>query len=92
MTNRITIIPYGSLKKEMTNAPRDRSEHVIDHPQPLSRFLGTIGIAVHRIQLVMVNHRAAGLNTVIGGGDRVALFPREYPIFVDWHTHRQAGP
>jgi hypothetical protein len=37
----------------------------------------------------MVNHRAANLDTVVGAGDRVALFPREYPIFVDWHTYRR---
>ncbi len=36
----------------------------------------------------MVNHRAVPKDTVIFPGDRVALFPREYAIFVDWKAFR----
>jgi molybdopterin converting factor small subunit len=90
MPDSITIIPYGSLKKETATALSGNQVHPIGHRQPLCQFLETIGIPRNRIQLAMINHRAAGLDTVVGAGDRVALFPKEYPIFVDWHTFRHA--
>ena len=34
---------------------------------------------------------AAVTLTVVGAGDRVALFPKEYPIFADWHAFRHAN-
>jgi len=51
-------------------------------------FLPRLGIPADRIQLVMVNHRAADKQTTLQPGDRVALFPKEYPIFVDWNSYR----
>ena len=37
----------------------------------------------------MINHRAAAVDTTVRAGDRIALFPGEYPIFADWHTYRR---
>lgn len=91
MPDNITIIPYGSLKTEAGSTLSGQQVRSIGHRQPLARYLETIGIPRQRIQLAMVNHRAAGLDTVVGAGDRVALFPKEYPIFVDWHAFRHAG-
>lgn len=89
MPDEIIIVPYGSLQKETGATPGGHQAHPIEHRQPLCQFLETIGVSGNRIQLAMVNHRAAALDTVVGAGDRVALFPREYPIFVDWHTYRR---
>ena len=89
MSDKITIIAYGSLQNETGATSGGEQVHPIGHRQPLCRFLETIGVPGNRIQLAMVNHRAAGLDTMVGAGDRVALFPREYPIFVDWHTYRR---
>jgi molybdopterin converting factor small subunit len=91
MTDKITIIPYGSLRSDTGAALSDKLTRPIAHRQPLAQFLEAIGISVSRIQLAMINHRTAGLDTMVGAGDRVALFPREYPIFVDWHAFRHAS-
>jgi len=91
MPDKITIIAYGSLKNETGSALSGEQAQLIGHRQPLCQFLETIGIPSSHIQLAMVNHRAAGLDTVVGAGDRVALFPKEYPIFVDWHTFRHSS-
>ena len=91
MTETITIIPYGSLRRLRGATPMDRWTQAIAQPQSVSRLLETIGISDRNVQLVMVNHRAAGLDTEVGAGDRVALFPKEYPIFVDWHSFRQSN-
>jgi molybdopterin converting factor small subunit len=91
MSDKITIIAYGSLKNETGPTSGGEQVHPIGHRQPLDRFLETIDIPGNRIQLAMINHRAAGLDTVVGAGDRVALFPKEYPIFVDWHAFRRTN-
>ena len=89
MTEDLTIIPYGSLQGEAGLAPGEALVHAPRYRQPLSAVLETMGIPADRIQLVMVNHRPAGLEAEVGPGDRVALFPVEYPIFVDWHAFRR---
>ena len=90
MTEKITIVAYGSLRIQSGATSSAKRAPAIACRQPLHQFLETIGISCNRVQLVMVNHRAAGLDTEVGAGDRVALFPKEYPIFVDWHSYRQA--
>jgi hypothetical protein len=40
------------------------------------------------VNLVMVNHRSVLKDSVVWPGDRVAVFPKEYPIFADWADHR----
>ena len=90
MSDKITIIAYGSLQNEAGATSGDEQAHPIEHRQPLGRFLETIDVPGNHVQLAMVNHRAANLDTAVGAGDRVALFPREYPIFVDWHPYRRS--
>jgi len=43
------------------------------------------------VQLVMVNHKAVHTNSTINPGDRIALFPREYPVFADWKDFRSVS-
>ena len=88
MTNSITIIPYGSLRSATGSTVSACRVPSAADGQPLAQLLETIGIAASRVQLVMVNHKAAGLDTHVRAGDRVALFPGEYPIFADWHAYR----
>jgi len=40
------------------------------------------------VQLAMVNHRAVHKNSTIHPGDRLALFPKAYIVFADWHSFR----
>ncbi len=42
------------------------------------------GIPTERVKLILVNYRGAPLDQPLKNGDRVSLFPAEYPVFVDW--------
>ncbi len=63
-------------------------------PEPIEIFLKdgstveeaiqTSGIPTERIKLILVNHTGALMNQPLKNGDRVSLFPAEYPVFVDW--------
>ena len=88
MQMQIRIVAYGSLAHKMKSPAAEPQTRVLETSQPLSRVLQSLGLAADEIQLAMVNHRAADLAQVICADDRVALFPKEYPIFVDWHAHR----
>lgn len=43
-----------------------------------------LGIPIERVKLILVNHTGALLNQPLKNGDRVSLFPTEYPVFADW--------
>jgi rubredoxin/putative ubiquitin-RnfH superfamily antitoxin RatB of RatAB toxin-antitoxin module len=42
------------------------------------------GIPTERVKLILVNHTGAFLDQPLQDGDRVSLFPAEYPVFADW--------
>jgi len=44
-------------------------------------------IPAKEVGLAMVNHRSVPKGSLIHPGDRLSLFPREYPIFADWLDH-----
>jgi hypothetical protein len=58
---------------------------------PLVQLLEELDIDPDLVQLVMVNHRSVPKNAIIRPGDRIALFPREYPIFADCVNPRMSG-
>lgn len=88
MQNQIEVHIFGSLLREMKdNGPFPIIVPAIS-PSPLSDILQIIGIPPERVQLVMINHRAVPRQTIIYPGDRVALFPGEYPVFADWKDFR----
>ena len=41
-------------------------------------------IPADRVKLILVNHASAPLNQLLKDGDRVSIFPPEYPVFPDW--------
>lgn len=88
MDGTIQVNLFGSLGKERVQYSELPSPLTLDTPTPLADVLERLEIPVNRVQLVMVNHRAVKGNATIHPGDRVALFPREYPIFVDWNSYR----
>ncbi|MCF8030624.1 MAG: hypothetical protein K9K39_06985 [Desulfohalobiaceae bacterium] len=55
---------------------------------PLVELLNRLNIPQVQVQLVMLNHRPVKMDALVRTGDRVALFPQEYPIFVDWKDYR----
>ena len=91
MTATVRIIPYGSLQGAIPLSDERWAEHPLADARCLADILDAIGVPVGKVQLAMINHRAAGIDAAVRAGDRIALFPREYPIFVDWHAHRRAA-
>ena len=82
------LIIYGSLR-EKTGALDDEPILLdLNGPTPLLEILRRQHIAVDRVQLAMVNHRAVRKDSTIDPGDRLALFPKEYMVFVDWNGFR----
>jgi len=82
------VFLFGSLGKERGEYRLSPAHCELESPAPLQEILSLLQIQSHRVQLVMVNHRAVPLDHVIQPGDRVALFPREYAIFADWKNLR----
>ena len=89
MSQTIEIIRYGSLR-----GPQFSSHLPPDNLFPLSEattltaVIDLLDIPIGSIQLAMLNHRAVSDQAVVRPGDRLALFPREYPIFIDWNDYR----
>lgn len=79
------LVLFGSLKNKMADVDEDSIRFELKDPMPLLEVLQTHEIPVNRIQLAMVNHRAVPKNSIIHPGDRLALFPKEYVVFSDWH-------
>jgi len=91
MKSDIQILLYGSLR----NIGKKHDEFTIrtglESKSPLFDILNQAKIPLDLVQLVMVNHKAVNMDSTIYPGDRIALFPREYPLFADWKDYRSAG-
>ena len=79
---------YGSLPKSISHPAGVPLEANIETPLPLLSVIEKVGVPQDLVQLVMVNNHSVSQETIIHPGDRVALFPKEYPIFADWKDHR----
>ncbi|MDJ0915198.1 MAG: hypothetical protein QNI95_16625 [Desulfobacterales bacterium] len=88
MASIIHIALFGSLTKKFGPAKNAPITLKLNSPLALSAIIKKLEIPQDLVQLVMVNYRAVGIDTLIEPGDRVALFPREYPLFVDWKDFR----
>jgi hypothetical protein len=47
-----------------------------------------LDIADDKVQMAMRNHRAVSKDADVNPGDRLALFPVEYPVYPDWNDFR----
>jgi molybdopterin converting factor small subunit len=88
MRPSINIVLYGSLKKQFGRVNREWIEHSLDQAMRVTDIIERLAIPIDRIQMVMVNHRAVGKDAMVQPGDRIALFPGEYPFFADWNAYR----
>ena len=89
MSQTIEIICYGSLREARSSAALTSDNRFpLSEATPLAAVIDRLDIPHGSIQLAMLNHRAVSGETVIKPGDRLALFPREYPIFMDWNDYR----
>lgn len=82
------VLFFGSLAFAQSGNSTCRLQFPIQGPMALTKFLEYIQIPQDKVQLVMVNHKAVPRDYMIHPGDRVALFPREYPIYQDWKDFR----
>ena len=91
MKSDIQIHLYGSLR----NIGKKHDEFIIrtglKSKSPLVDILKQLKIPLDLVQLVMVNHKAVYMDSAIYPGDRVALFPKEYPVFADWKDFRSVS-
>ncbi len=88
MKAEIQIHLFGSLRKRGDAHESLPIRMALDGPVPVNTIIDRGGIARNEVQLVMINHKAVPRESSIGPGDRLALFPREYPFFVDWKDYR----
>ena len=89
MSQTIKIVYYGSLRKLRANPPSSPDNlFPLSEATTLANVLDQLAIPGDAIQLAMLNHRAVSKKAIIRPGDRLALFPVEYPIFIDWIDYR----
>lgn len=86
----IAIQAYGSLQPNLEEARVMLEELPSNAELSLSELLNALNIPRDRVQLIMLNNRPAKMHARVRTGDRVALFPPEYPIFPDWKDYRSA--
>ena len=88
MNAKARVYLFGSLQGGF----EDRCNHPIqldlETPTTLVQVLDLLSIPPDKVQVVMVNHRAVYRDHVICPGDRVSVFPKEYPFFPDWKDFR----
>ena len=82
------VFLFGSLQKwakDFYDLPIQ-----LEHQTPTTvwEILEDLKIPPDMIQLPMLNHRAISKHSKIHPGDRLSLFPKEYPIFADWKNFR----
>ncbi len=88
MSSTVDVYLFGSLQSHLEELYEPPIQSALKKPTPLPEVLRDIKISPDLVQLIMVNHRAVQKNTVIYPGDRLALFPKEYMVFVDWGDYR----
>jgi rubredoxin/putative ubiquitin-RnfH superfamily antitoxin RatB of RatAB toxin-antitoxin module len=59
-------------------------EITLDHGARVRDALRTLEIPEEKVKLIFVNHKGAYIDQALKEGDRISLFPAEYPVFADW--------
>ena len=75
-TIRITVLLGGDLRKEARKGCQEFELELRSGSQ-VQDLLPLLGLSSERVKMIMVNGRGATLDTPIGEGNRVALFPPE---------------
>ena len=87
--NSVThVLLFGSLSRFHRGKRDEALELDLQVPTGIPDLLELLKIPPKDVTLAMVNHRSVPKDFVVHPGDRLSLFPREYPIFVDWIDHR----
>jgi hypothetical protein len=87
--NSVThVLLFGSLSRFLRGTRDEALELDLPGPTGIPELLELLKIPVRDVCLAMVNHRSVPKDFMVHPGDRLSLFPREYPIFADWIDHR----
>lgn len=73
-----SLLPYGSQE------PMRLNEITLKSGATVREVIQALGIQKENVKLILVNHAGAFLNQPLKEGDRISLFPVEYPVFTDW--------
>ena len=79
---------FGSLGKTFRNQNGRPVQLELEGSMSIMDILKNLTIDAEAIQLAMINHRTVTKDSVVYPGDRLSLFPKEYPIFADWKDFR----
>jgi len=82
------VLLFGSLTRFNPGKRDEALELDLQVPAGIPAVLDLLMIPAQDVSLAMVNHRSVPKDSVVHPGDRLSLFPREYPIFADWLDHR----
>ena len=82
------VFLFGSLGRKGEPSPCRQIQIELQNSIPLPNLLEHLRIGSKQVQLAMVNYKAVPPDHRVQPGDRVSLFPKEYPIFVDWKSFR----
>jgi len=74
----------GSLLSHDSPGQPELIEIFVKSGSTVQEAVQALGIPTERVKLILVNYMGAPLNQPLKSGDRVSLFPVEYPVFVDW--------
>jgi hypothetical protein len=89
MSEMVHVILYGSLRNNQINSPRPSDNLLaVTAATPLKNVIRQLDIPDNKVQMAMCNHRAVSKDAVVNPGDRLALFPVEYPVYPDWNDYR----
>ena len=88
MKSLTEVCLFGSLRKILGDLHDLSLQMDLNAPIPLPQLLKNLKIPLNKVQVAMINYRAVSKNTMIHPGDRISLFPKEYPVFPDWRDFR----
>jgi molybdopterin converting factor small subunit len=88
MKSLTEVCLFGSLRKILGDLHDLPLQMDLNGPISLPQLLRNLKIPFNRIRVAMVNYRAVSKNSTIHPGDRISLFPKEYPVFPDWKDFR----
>ncbi len=79
---------FGSLRKTFKNHNGRPVQLELEGSMSIMDILRDLTIDLDAIQLAMINYKAVSKDSAVYPGDRLSLFPKEYPIFADWKDFR----
>jgi hypothetical protein len=81
-------VALAEIQNLLRTRVKSRLSLPMEQPLTIGQILVQLNIPLKLVQLVMVNHRGVSPDHLVFPGDRIAIFPREYPFFSDWSLYR----